>query len=304
VTIRALSIVLLAAALTACASPPGQQSGLDDFKARQADAAATAQADAKYREALMLWQTVATVDPGDAEAQKAILSLQSTIESETRNAVSEGKAAYRRGRAADGDRWMLRALALRPGEPTALQGLRKSVSEASHNRQGKKVQSSYGGVDLKNDEAQEKPANKAPIDPAVAIQRLFDAGDYDGVLAAVAASDTTKQAAYSALARDAHLALAARAQEANKLEEQLGHLDQALATGAAPKSLLLERQTLAERLSDDYHRKSLGLLKTDLAGAIEALEKSIDFNPSNISAKDKLDQALTLKRNLEKIKAR
>lgn len=301
---RALGIVVLAATLSACATSLGPQSDLHEFKRRQTIAAQTAQEDGKFRDALMLWQTVATVDPQDSDAQASISTLQSTIENETRKAISEAQAAYSRGRRSDGDRWMLRALALTPKEPTALKGLQTSVSEASHERQDKRVQSSYGEQSPEKDKTEDAPLAKAVIDPAKDIQRLFDAGDYEGVLAAVATYNDSEQERHKTVIRNSHLALAERAQKAKNPEEQLNQLDQALALGAASKSLLRERQTLAETLSDDNYRASLSLLKTDLEGAIKALEKSIAFNPRNIAAKDKLDQALTLKRNLEKIKAR
>lgn len=297
-TARILAIAVLAAVLSACASSPGSESALDDFRTRQATAAEDAERDGKLREALTLWQTVITAEPGNSEAIAAIQALQSAIESQTRNAISEGKASYARGDNREGDRWMLRALALSPQEPTALTALRLSVSQASHRRQEEKVESAYAGLE----EEVKKPA--ATRDPGLELQRLFDAGDYDAVLRA-AESDGAQDEEGTALVRESHTALAGRARDAKQPERQLMHLDKALAMTSTPGDRLRqERQQLAEELSDDYYRRSLALLKSDLDAAVVALETAIELNPGNIVAIEKLDQAQTLKRNLKKIQGR
>jgi tetratricopeptide (TPR) repeat protein len=302
VKLRLLIVAALAAFLSACASTPGSQRALDEFSSRQAVAASQAQEDGRLRDALSLWQTVVAAVPGDPDALAAIHALKSTIEDETDSAIRKGEAAYGQGKRSEGDRWMLRALALTPGEPIALAALRLSVSGASHERQEQKVQSAYAGLEEKKPVAAE--ASEAAVsDPVEELKRLFDQGSYDAVLQAVADADAD-DARYAALARDSHIALARRAGDAKQPEQRLRHLDQALAISSAPGDpLWQERRKLAEGLSDDYYRQSLALLKSDLDGAIAALEKSVMLNPDNIAAKDKLDQAQTLKQNLNRIRS-
>lgn len=300
--LRTLWVTALILALGACAGVPGTEQATSDFLRRQAIAAANAQAAGNLHEALTLWRTVTVVEPANTEALAAIHALKGIIEDETRAALGAGAAAYTRGNNREGDRWMLRALALSPGEASALGALRRSVSEASHDRQAEKIASAYVASEAA-EPAPEPAPETSTRNPAEDLQRLFNAGDFAGFLR-VAKAENGIQSEYSVLIRDAHLALAGQARDANQPEQQLMHLDQALAAVPPGERLRQERNTLADSLSDEYYRRSLALLKTDLQAAIVALEKSIAFNPDNLSAKDKLDQAQTLKRNLEKIQGR
>lgn len=301
-SVRLLIILILGTVIGACASTPGSQQAREQFSSRQAAAAVEAQQDGRLRQALILWQTVLTAEPDNADALAAIHRLKSTIEDETVSAIRKGEAAYSGGKSSEGDGWMLRALALSPAEPAALKALRLSVSRVSHERQEQKVESAYAGLEQKPVVAKEIPA--ASIDPLEDLRRLFAQGRYDAVLRTVAVSGNADDASYAALVRDSHIALAQRAGDAGELEQQLMHLDEALVIASAPGDpLRQERQVLAEGLSNDYYRQSLALLKTDLEGAIAALEKSVVLNPSNLSAKDKLDQAQTLKENLKRIRS-
>ena len=301
-TRRLTATAVLAALLSACASTGSSPQALQDFSARQSAAAQQAMDEGRLLEALSLWQTVATVAPANSDVSARIAQLKEQIAIETRSAVSNGEAAYARGSATEGDRWMLRALALTPGQPAALKALRLSVSEASHNRQKEKVESAYAGLE-------EEPQPPEPVAPepelatlAPLLAQLQLAGDYEGVLTAADASTRTLNASELAWVRKAHIALAERSGNAGKPELQLVHLDKALAIASVPgEQLQQERQRLAEMLSDSYYRESLTLFKEDLDAAIAALRRSITYNPANIAAVEKLDQAQTLKRNLQRI---
>ena len=295
-----LLIVWALLALTACSTPSGNRSAMEAFQQRQATAAAEAASEGRLREALSLWLTVTTVDPGNADAIAAIAAIRDSIDRDTQQAIGEGEAAYVQGRRREGDRWMLRALALSPGDPRALDALRKSSSDASHDRQKEKVKSAYAG------RAEKMSTPEVTPEPGLDLEGLFEAGDYAALLrAADGARGPGLSDADLAWVRETHLALARRARDAKQPEEQLQHLDDALAITVTPDNgLQKERQALARELSDDYYRQSLGLFNSDLDAAIAALERAITFNPANIAATEKLDQAQILKRNLEKIQAR
>lgn len=306
---RLLMVFAAVSVLSACAATTGLTS-LGEFQDRQAAAAAAAEQDGKLREALNLWHTVLTVEPKNASAVAAAEALELSIARDTRRAISRGNAAYAKGNNREGDRWMLRALALTPGEDTAFAALQLSVSDASHRRQKEKVESSYPGVlEESADEngkngAKAKAETQVATDPRSEAQRLFEASDYEGAIR-VAGSGITEDEADAVWVRDAHLVLAERAQKAGELEQQLMHLDAALALSSPPDEVLAKkRKGLAKSLSDLYYRRSLSLIKSDVDGAIASLEAAVAFNPSNIAATDKLDQAKTLKRNLSRIKAR
>jgi len=298
-------VLVTVSALSACASSLGPLLSTDEFRDRQATAATQAEQDGRLREALNLWRTVLTVEPGNASAIAAVAALEQAIVVDTRRAISNGNAAYAKGNNRDGDRWMLRALALTPGEDAAFTALQLSVSEASHRRQREKVESSYPGV-VEENPGESMDTNAPPPearDSRTEAQRLFEAGDYDGVLR-ITGSDVKKSEADSVWARKAHLVLAERAGTAKESELQLSHLDRALALSPTPeKALVKKRQKLAKSLSNVYYRRSLSLIKSDVDGAIAALEAAIAFNPSNIAATDNVDQAKTLKRHLSRIKA-
>lgn len=301
---RLLILVIAVFALSACVSSTGLTS-LDDFRDRQAAAAAAAEQEGKLREARNLWNTVLTVEPNNAAALAAVEALELSIATNTRRAISRGKAAYAKGDNRNGDRWMLRALALTPGEDTAFAALQLSVSAASHRRQREKVESSYPGVAEGGAQksAQASAETQVAADPRSQAQRLFEVNDYDGVIR-LAGSRIKAGEADAVWVRDAHLALAELARTAQEPEQQLMHLDAALVL-SSPRddALVKQREGLAKSLSDLYYRRSLSLIKADVDGAITALEAAVAFNPSNIAATDKLDQAKTLKRNLSRIKA-
>ena len=88
-------------------------------------------------------------------------------------------------------------------------------------------------------------------------------------------------------------------------DAELEHVFAAISTHLTKDDPLIERAArLRVTLSDKWYRVGIGRMKQNLQGAIVALEKSLDYNPQNTSAKRKLLQAKTLEDNLQKIQQR
>ncbi|MFK7828582.1 MAG: hypothetical protein AB8B57_02275 [Congregibacter sp.] len=282
--------------------PPASQVTLS-FQEQQIAAAKAANSRGDLARALRLWRTVLPLDPSNDTVRNAIQSLESQIAKDTEEAVAAGEAAYAQGNIRSGDRWMLEALALQPGNMRALKALRQSVSDASHARQEEKIASAYEGLAKKEQDEAAATANsaKAYLDE---VKRLFDDKDYAGVVAAGEEAPPSVDSDVNVFVHNAHIALAVAAYKAGQTERQLEHIENSLAT-AGSRRAPLSKQALRLRteLSDDSYKRGLALMKTNLDGAIIALEDAVRFRPENIAAKEKLDQATTLQRNLQKIRA-
>lgn len=293
-----LAPVALAVALTGCAGGSALQGGDEAYLAAQSAAAVEAQESGDPARALAFWRSVLTLDPNNPTAVAAVDALQVQITQDTASALRQAQDAYKKGRIRDGDRWMLRALALTPGQEDALAALRNSDSNASHAKQNKK-----SGVEVQN--LAKKQAEDIAVDDSLTkLQLRYDTGDYRGVIDEAHKQPNGNSEAILQLVGAAHLQLAERAAASDEPEKQLEHLDAALASASTNNDpLRRERTRLAHSLSDDYYKQGLALLKTDLSASLSALERSVDLNPSNIAAREKLDQAEALKRNLEKIRS-
>tara|TARA_R110002110_G_scaffold66978_1_gene182922 strand:- start:3448 stop:4350 length:903 start_codon:yes stop_codon:yes gene_type:complete len=294
VTIRRLALcICLLGAVYGCSPAPSQPQSVAAFKARQLQAAEQAQQRGELAAALALLRSVATAAPQDAAITAQIASLESIIATQTDNAIRQGKAAYARGNYRRGDHWMRKALALRPGEPRALEALRDSVSTQMRASLSRKVESPEGVTpyaQTETDSAQEQ------------LRRLYEAGDYHALLERSAALPDSPDPESARLVRLAHLALAEQAATKNDPTGELAQLKAARAVYPLTPDPLPQRiASLRKDLADQWYRRGTSLMQTDLDQAISALQQSVDYDPQNSRAKMKLKQAQTLQRNLQKI---
>lgn len=301
--LRTLFIYGLILGLTACAGGPSVQQAKDDFATKQMAAAQTATSNGDLAMALRLWQTLLPLPSARGAASNAIETLESEIATQVGPAIEKGEAAYARGDQRLGDRWMLEVLALQPGNPRALKALRKSVSEASHARQAEKIASEYEGLAKKEeDEAAAEAAQAAAY--LASVQRLFAEKNFTAVIAAAREAPAGVAAEVGSVEHDAHLALAVEAYRAGDKTRQLAHIEDSLPTaGSQRESLRKQALRLRGELSEEDYKKGLGLMKSNLDGAIRALERAVNLRPDNIAATEKLDQAKTLRKNLKKIQS-
>lgn len=292
-TVRAL---LLAVALTALLPAVATAAARDDFVAAQKERARQLADDDRLAEALAIWRTLLPLGTPDDETSAAIAELERTIAARVQSLESRARQAYGAGRRSDGDTYMLKLLALEPGHPGALKRLRRSHSLFAQRQQQEKSDTEYRDT-VREQRATEPPLNST-YDRLLALEQR---GEYDAMLALAERAGSTDGDS-ARLLRGAHIALADRAERNGDLDKALEHMGAAMVLlPLADDPLLARSAELRGQLSADWYRRGTALIKTDLPGAIAALEKAVAYNPYNDNARRKLDQAQTLRRNLERI---
>lgn len=295
---RVLTAFLLLLLGACSSSPPSRDAaaGIDVFASRQVTAAEAAREGGDLAQALARWRTLLLV-PAEAErARTAIAALEPEIAARTREAVQRGEAAYARGNRREGDRWMLTALALSPGEETAVTHLRREFSARAVAQARNKIDSEYA---LRATPTPEQAA-AAPAQPPT-LAALYRDGRYRDLVDRAGETPPEPGSADAGHLREAHLRLA---EAAGDRELELDHVHAALAAQPLAEDPLLARVVaLREELSEEWLKTGSGLLQSDLEAAINALEQSLRYNPENRNASLRLQQARTLQRNLSRIQA-
>lgn len=300
---------LLLTLLTACGGqPPDPRSAaVAAFITRQAAAAEAAEADGRLAEALTLWQSLLPLPDPPPATGETISRLQREIAQRTAAALRQGEAAYREGNWRRGDNWMLRALALAPGEPTASRRLRENIAARARAQQDAKSGREYELLAASGPAPEPEPTAGAAGPPPVQSRwaALHRAGNFQTLIAEAESAPPKPGSDAAALLRDAHTQLAAAARGRGEAVAELEHLQAALAAQPTIEDPLLDRvATVRMTLSRQWQRTGTGLMQTDLDAAVTALEKALFYNPGNTSARLKLKQAHTLQRNLSKIRQR
>ncbi|QIB66055.1 hypothetical protein [Kineobactrum salinum] len=305
--IRSAATALLLALLCACgAQQPDRSEAIAAFAQRQIAAAETAEAAGELAQALALWQSLLPSRTETEAARDAISRLQAKIAGRTAEALQQGEAAYASGDWRQGDSWMLRALALTPGEPTASQRLREAFVTRARARQDAKSGREYELL------AQTAVRPEPTPDPAPATESgpgrwaaLHRAGEFQTLIAEAESMPPDPLSDDAALLRDTHIQLADNARDRGEAATELQHLQAALTAQPRPEDPLLGRVvSLRTELSNRWLKTGTALLQTDLDAAIAALEKALLYHPGNSSASLKLKQARTLQRNLSRIRGR
>lgn len=288
----AVFLVLLAA----CASQAPDRAtevGMADFARRQVAAAEAAREAGKLAEALARWRTLLLVPAEETRARAAITALEPEIAARTRDALQQGEAAYARGNRREGERWMLTALALSPGEKTAAARLRQAVSARAVAQARNKIDSEYALLPA--------PGPAPAAVPPASLAALYREGRYQDLIARAGEAPPEPDSADAGHLREAYLRLADAASASDR-DQELEHVHAALAAQPLADDPLLARVVaLRGALSEEWLKTGIGLLQSDLSGAISALEKSLHYNPQNRNASLRLQQARTLERNLRRI---
>jgi len=291
---RLIAAALLCACSCACTTQTRHDAATAEFVAAQKSTARDLQARGDLAAALAVWRSLKPLGRPDAETRAAKAQLEREIESRTGELRARGKRAYLAGNSGEGDHYMLRVLALRPGDEEALQYLGKSFSaRAGAQQQSRRAQETR---------ATGKPVAAEPYGVQRQLEILHARGDYAGMLALEAQVDAQAEPGAAALLRSAHTRAADRAEQGGRYEEALHHMQAAMVLRPLPEDPLVARSSaLRNELSMTWYRDGSRLLNSDLDAAIAALEKSLSFNPYNERARRKLDQARTLQRNLSRI---
>ena len=280
--------VILLAVLAGCATTPSPGGGGAAFREAQRAAAISAEEGGDYVAAISYWRSLETLTPGDSDITTRIRELEARAQQQAQARVASGQKHYAAGNSKRGDRDMLAALALQPGMEDALLPLRRSISDAAHGRQAEKVAGEY--------EKQDGSGRQQVMDE---LTLLLADGRYQQVVA-MAPSVEDEGERRNLLLR-AHTGLADQARRAGQRDRELEQLTAAIASGGG-RELQGRRKALARELSDGAYRRGLAVLQTDLPQAIEYLERAVTYDPENLAAKEKLDQAMVIKRNLDRIR--
>ncbi len=268
----------------------------DDFVAAQKNRAQALAADDRLAEALALWRTLLPLGAPDAETAAAIAEIERTIAARVKSLESRASQAYSAGRTSDGDTYMLKLLALEPGNAGALKRLRSSHSTFAQRQAQERSDAEYAEA-LR----QAPPKQDSTYEQLLALDKRRD---YGAMLALADQADSADPDS-ARLLRGAHTALASEAERVGDFDTALMHMDSAMVLQPLSDDPLLTRSAeLRGKLSANWYRKGTQLINSDLPGAIAALEKAVEYNPYNNNARRKLDQAQTLQRNLERIERR
>lgn len=285
--------LLAAACSTTTPVPSSSQSA--QFVERQSSAANRALENGELALALALLRSINALEPSISEVSSQIESLEQKIASESRLAFENGERAYRAGHRLSGDRWMQEALALRPGYPEALRMLKQSVSKNAQQQQKDKLSNESNELELA-EQRRRDDVQQEMFDNLLASKRFKEA-----VALADGGSPEFKRL-NEARVIASYRSLATAAEERNDLTEQLAYLETALALDTANATIIDEVSDVRIKLSEQAYRAGLALMNSDLDSAIAELENAVGFDPDNLAAKTKLNQAQTLKRNLQRIK--
>jgi hypothetical protein len=292
--LRFTALALICLLFCACTTMPGKGGAIADFVNAQKQTAQQLEEKGELAQSLAVWRSLLPLGKADEETARAISDLESRIKQKLSANLREGKRAYNRGDSRQGDYYMLRALALQPGYKEAQQGLAKSFSARARAQQTSQSPSQTKMT------PQKTGGNAASLEQQ--LENLYARKDYTGMLALSDSTLTASNSQTSKLLRNAHIALADQAENKGRTEAALEHVQSAMILKPLPNDPLVDRSlSLRNKLSQQWYQEGSRLMKTDIAKAVEALQKSLTYNPYNNNAKRKMLQAETLQRNLKKI---
>lgn len=108
---------------------------LQDFGQRQQEQALRAEADGRWADAVLAWETLALLRPGDAQTGARLAAAQGRIAAAVREREASADAARRRGDVESAAESYLELLALDPAHRAAADGLRQIERERNRRSQ-------------------------------------------------------------------------------------------------------------------------------------------------------------------------
>lgn len=293
-TVLLLPALFAAACSTTSPIPNSSQSA--QFVERQTLAANRALENGELAHALTLLRSIESLE-GNSEISSKIKPLERKIALQSQSAFEKGESAYQAGNRVSGDRWMQEALALRPGYPKALKALRESVSYQARKQQKEKLSNESNELEIAEQRRRDGVQQQM-------FDELYASGRFEEAIALADGGSPDFKRSNKASVIASYQKLASAAGQRNELDEQLAYLETALSLDTANKTVIEDIASLRVKLSERAYRAGLALMSNDLEAAISELESAVDFDPDNLAAKTKLNQAQTLKRNLERIQKR
>jgi tetratricopeptide (TPR) repeat protein len=291
--LKYLTLIIGCITICACSSMPGEQGAINSYVETQKNLAQQLEDQGDLAGALAVWRTLIPLGKPDEQTSSAINSLEKRIAQNVAANITSGQRAYKRGDSRQGDYYMLRALALQPGQETAKTALAKSFSNRARAQQTSPKNSAKAIVPAEYTAPKKNPQQQ--------LEALYSRKDYAGMLA-LKLSPEPGNSRTNELLRQAHIGQANKAEQKGNIDAALQHIQAAMIIKPLANDPLVDRSlALRNKLSQHWYLEGSRLMKTNISGAIEALQKSLTYNPYNNNAKRKLSQAKTLQRNLKRI---
>ena len=259
---------------------------------------------------------VTMLAPGDEAARREAETLRAEIQRGVRENLEIGRTAMRGGDNAKASSAFLRVLSLEPRNAEAARSLREidrqNMARAQANRAARvRVEDLF--ADARAARAASPGGNAAASASATSA-----ANDYEleQRIEMLRAGDSVTALRELKAWVDAHpkdragrqrigAAVAERAKEAEgkgQRETALGLYEQALALRGEPQAEWSARiAALRKSVANDYYNDGVRLMRTDLDGAVVALEKAVRLDPQNANAANRLREAKAARDKLSRM---
>lgn len=294
----ALSLAACAVAPPAKAPPARAEPTMPTLAAREKLAQSWAQ-QGRLADALVQWKILRTVDPANPTYERQERKVQELIKSKTGEYLRAGDAALARGDAQTARTRYLATLAIDPDNTDALDQLRDMEFERVWRVQAAKLEKLKETAERTTASASEQERFYFEL-----AALLYRQGDYAESVREMQKylNSYPKDAQARKLMADAYTKLAAAQRAQGQLLDALASLDQARRFGGeATPAKIKDEKEVRNALANEFYEKGLRLQRTNLAEAIEAFEKALEYNPDHVKAQAKLKDSRRMQKNLKAI---
>jgi len=311
-------VLILAAALSACATIPSQPFQSQPFQEairKNQDDASQLERAGRLRESLERWKIIMAIDPQYPGASQKKTEIEAKIKEQSNRHIAAGKELLQRREKQGAERELLAALRLDPLNREALEQLYQSEQQLGEQTAFARPLRK-GGVGVKSQPGQSGDAKSPPLDEAeeeetgeevslAEAAELFRRGDYlaaiDAFSRVLAQQPGLREAVeYQKLAYyNQGVAYIAKENyaEALKMFERLRRIQPDF------KRLSHYMQTAREKLADQHYLAGIRHFKEQkLKEAIEEWDQALALNPKLESARRSQERARRLLKSLQEIK--
>lgn len=250
-------------------------------------------------DALVQWKILRAIDPQSRHYPIRIQQIEARINAQVAQRMSTGNAALAKGDHSAAQRDYLAVLALDPANTEALKKLRGLEYDRVWGIQAAKLDKLQSMEERKMATASEQERFYFELGTL-----MFRQGDYAGAVREVQKylNSYPKDAQAKKLIADAHAKLAESLRQQGQFKDALDSLEQAKRyNGNKSEKPSVAENEVRKALADEYFTKGLRARATNLNLAIEMWQKALEYNPDHANAKLRLNEALRMQKNLERI---
>jgi tetratricopeptide (TPR) repeat protein len=256
------------------------------------------------------WQILTLLAPDDESFRRELNATRAAIRQGVAAELATGATALRNGETDRASQAFLRALALDPQNPEAARALRdidrQKLARIQQDRAAKLKPIDMAAVARSPRNQALPPAEVAETFDIEQRIELLQAGDVAGGLRELHAFVVANPNDRAARQR-----IGAAVYERGRDLERKGTREQALTMyeeavalrGDAPAEWSARITALRRALSDEYYEIGVRAYRTDLALAIKQWESSLRFDPKNLKAASRLQEARLAQAKLQRIEA-